>query len=160
MRVLKSVVGRLGVVGTAAAAAVALTAGTAVAYWVTTGSGTATAQAGTAQNPTTSTVAVTSGLLLPGGTGDVYLKVNNPNGYPVRVTAVTGNGTVTASGGTGTCTTTAVTFTNQAPASNNTIAANSSATFTYAGAVAMGTNPDQGCQGAVFSIPVTMTVSS
>ena len=86
--------------------------------------------------------------------------MNNPNGYPVRVTAVTGNGTVTASGGTGTCTTTAVTFTNQAPASNNTIAANSSATFTYAGAVAMGTNPDQGCQGAVFSIPVTVTVSS
>ena len=159
MRVLKSVVGRLGVVGTAATAVVALAAGTAVAYWVT-GSGTATAQAGTAQSPTTSTVAVTSGLLLPGGTGDVYLKVNNPNGYPVRVTAVTGNGTVTASGGTGTCTTTAVTFTNQAPASNNTIAANSSATFTYAGAVAMGTNPDQGCQGAVFSIPVTVTVSS
>ena len=38
MRVFK----RLGVVGTAATAVVALAAGTAMAYWVTTGSGTAT----------------------------------------------------------------------------------------------------------------------
>src|SRR5437763_4117542 len=160
MRSLKSALRRTSVVGALTTVAVAVVAGSAVAYWVTTGSGTATAQAGTAQNPTTSTVAVTSGLLVPGGTGDVYIKVNNPNGYPVRVTAVTGNGTITASGGTGTCTTTAVTFTNQTPASNNTIAAGGSATFTYPGAVAMGSNPDQGCQGAVFSIPVTVTISS
>ncbi len=160
MRRPKSILRRAGVVGTLATAAVAVVAGTAAAYWVTTGSGTATAQAGTAQNPTTTAVAVSSGLLVPGGTGDVYLKVNNPNGYTVRVTAVTGSGTITASGGTGTCTTTAVTFTNQAPTSSNTIAANGSATFTYTGAVAMGANPDQGCQGATFTIPVTVTISS
>ena len=141
MRVLKSVVGRLGVVGTAATAVVVIATGTA-------------------QNPTTSAAAVTSGLLVPGGTGDVYITVNNPNAYPVRLTAVTGNGTITASGGQGTCTTTAVTFTNQAPTSNNTIAAGGSATFTFTGAVAMGTNPDNGCQGATFTIPVTVTVSS
>src|SRR6266571_2104592 len=103
MRVLKSVVGRLGVVGTAATAVVALAAGTAVAFWVTTGSGTATAQAGTAQNPTTTAAAVTSGLLVPGGTGNVFITVNNPNPYAVRVTAVTGTGTIGGSGGTGTC---------------------------------------------------------
>jgi hypothetical protein len=160
MRVVKSVVGRLGVVGTAAVAVVAVAAGTAAAYWITTGSGTATAQAGTAQNPTTSAVAVTSGLLVPGGTGDVYLKVNNPNTYAVRLTAVTGTGAIAGSGGIGTCATTAVTFTNQAPTSNNTIAAGGSATFTFAGAVAMGTNPDNGCQGATFTIPVTVTISS
>ncbi|HKT03674.1 MAG TPA: hypothetical protein VJT31_29455 [Rugosimonospora sp.] len=160
MKMVKFAVGRLGIVGSASAAVVALAAGTAVAYWVTTGTGSATAQAGTAQNPTTSAVAVSSGLLVPGGTGDVYLKVNNPNAYAVRVTAVTGSGTVTASGGSGTCTTTAVTFTNQTPTSGNTIAAGSSATFTYTGAVAMGTNPDQGCQGATFTIPVSVTISS
>jgi hypothetical protein len=78
----------------------------------------------------------------------------------VRVTAVTGAGTVTASGGTGACTTTAVTFTNQSPTSGNTIAANSSATFSYSGAAAMGANPDQGCQNATFTIPINVTISS
>jgi hypothetical protein len=160
MRVFKSVIVRLGVVGTAATAVVALAAGTAAAYWLTTGSGTATAQAGTAQNPTTTAVAVTSGLLLPGGTGDVFIRVNNPNGYAVKVIAVTGAGTITASGGTGTCTNTAVTFTNQSPTSGNTIAANSSATFSYPGAAAMGANPDQGCQNATFTIPISVTISS
>src|SRR2546430_16170580 len=77
MKVFKSVIVRLGVVGTAATAVVALAAGTAAAYWLTTGSGTATAQAGTAQNPTTTAVAVTSGLLLPRGTGDVFIRGNN-----------------------------------------------------------------------------------
>ncbi len=160
MRLFTSVVRRLGVMGTVATAVVAVAAGTAAAYWITTGTGTATAQAGTAQNPTTSAVAVTSGLLVPGGSGDVFIKVNNPNAYAVRLTAVTGNGTITAAGGSGTCTTTAVTFASQAPTSNNTIAAGGSATFTFSGAVAMGSNPDNGCQGATFTIPVTVTISS
>src|SRR2546430_16192082 len=157
MRVFKSVIVRLGVVGTAATAVVALAAGTAAAYWLTTGSGPATAQAGTAQNPTTTAVAVTSGLLLPGGTGDVFIRVNNPNGYAVKVIAVTGAGAITASGGTGTCTNTAVTFTNQSPTSGNTTAANGNATFLYARAEPMGTNPDPGSQNASFTTPINPT---
>src|SRR5256714_12812530 len=128
MRVFKSVIVRLGVVGTAATGVVGLAAGTAGAYWLPTGSGTATAQAGTAQNPTTTAVAVTSGLLLPGGTGDVFIRVNNPNGYAVKVIAVTGAGTITASGGTGTCTNTALPFPHQSPTPGHTTAAHRSAT--------------------------------
>src|SRR2546430_16574314 len=115
MRVFKSGIVRLGVVGTAATAVVALAAGTAAAYWLTTGSGTATAQAGTAQNPTTTAVAVTSGLLLPGGTGDVFIRVNNPNGDPGKGIAGTGARTITAPGGTGPSTHTPLPATNQPP---------------------------------------------
>ena len=138
--------------------------GIAVAAWTSSGSGTAGAKAGTAAAPTTGTLlasAFTSGLLYPGGpAGDAKILVNNPNPYPVKVTGITGNGTPTGSGGTGTCTTTGVSWTAQAPTSGNSVPANGSATLTLTGAVSMSTASDDGCQGALFAIPVTVTVSS
>jgi hypothetical protein len=147
-------------VGTVASAVLVLAAGTAVAFWVTTGSGSASAQAGTAQNPTTTAAAVTTGLLVPGGSGTVKITVNNPNAYAVKVTAVAGTTAITAAGGTGTCSNTAVTFTNQSPTSGNDVPAGGSTTLTFTGAVVMGTNPDQGCQNATFTIPVNVTITS
>ncbi|MEV4053210.1 hypothetical protein AB0J55_18645 [Amycolatopsis sp. NPDC049688] len=136
--------------------------GIAVAAWTSSGSGAANAKAGTAAAPTTGTVAAsafTSGLLYPGGpAGDAKIFVANPNPYPVKVTGIAGNGTPTGSGGTGTCTTTGVSWTAQAP--NTTVAANGSTTLTLSNAVTMSTASDDGCQGALFAIPVTVTVSS
>jgi hypothetical protein len=138
--------------------------GVAWAAWSSTGTGSATAAAGTAQAPTTTSVsgaAITTGLLYPGGpAGAVTLTVNNPNPYAVVVTLVAGDGAVTASGGLGTCSTTGVGFTAQNPSSDNAVAANGSATLTLAGAATMGTASETGCQSAVFTIPVTVTIAS
>jgi hypothetical protein len=136
--------------------------GIAVAAWTSSGTGTAGAKAGTATAPTTGTVAAsafTSGLLYPGGpAGDAKILVNNPNPYPVQVKNVAQTGTPTGSNGTGTCTTTGVSLTSATP--NTTVPAGGSATLTLTGAVSMSTASDDGCQGALFSIPVTVTVAS
>ena len=135
-----------------------LSCGIAAAAWTSGGTGTATATAGTASALTTTTAdAVTTGLLFPGGAaGNAVIKIANPNPYPVTVTGIAGSGTVTASGGAGTCTTTGVSFT--APSSVSiAIAANGSATHTMTGAVTMNSTSENGCQGATFSIPVTIT---
>lgn len=139
--------------------------GIAVAAWTSSGTGAATAKAGTATAPTTTAVAAsafTSGLLYPGGpAGTAKVLVNNPNPYPVVVTKVlAGSGTPTGSGGTGTCTQTGVSWVDQTPQSGNSVPANGSATLTLPGAVSMGATSDDGCQGALFSIPVVVTVSS
>ncbi|SEC90006.1 hypothetical protein SAMN04489727_5514 [Amycolatopsis tolypomycina] len=136
--------------------------GIAVAAWTSSGSGAANAKAGTASAPTTGTVAASAfsnGLLFPGGpAGEAKILVQNPNPYPVKVSTIVANGTPTASGGTGTCTTTGVTWTAQSP--NAPVPAGGSATLTLSGAVSMSTAAEDGCQGALFAIPVTVTVVS
>jgi hypothetical protein len=136
--------------------------GIAVAAWTSSGSGAATAKAGTAAAPTTGTVdasAITTGLLYPGGTGTAKLLVTNPNPYPVVVTRVAaGTGAPTGSGGIGTCTTTGVTWREQTP--GTAVPTGGSTTLTLSDAVAMASTVDDGCQGAAFSIPVTVTVAS
>jgi hypothetical protein len=145
-----------------AAITVLVLAATALVYaaWTSTGTGNGYAKAGTAVDLTTSSTAAAASLY-PGVDGDVALKVNNPNPYPVQVTDVTGNGAITASGGTGTCTTTGVTFTAQhgqtinVPAKSGGV--DGTTTTTLTGAAHMSNSSDNGCQGATFTIPVTLT---
>ncbi|MFI5564272.1 hypothetical protein ACIA2T_33695 [Amycolatopsis japonica] len=139
--------------------------GIAVAAWTSSGSGEATAKAGTATAPTTGSVpgsAVTEGLLYPDGpAGTAKILVHNPNPYPVKVTTVNADVTApTASGGTGTCVTTGVSWNNRTLSGGNAVPANGSATLTLPGAVVMSSASENGCQGAVFTIPVTVTVMS
>ncbi len=145
----------------AALAAALGAAGIAVAAWLSSGSGRPGVSAGNALAPTTSTVAgsaVTSGLLVPGATGTAIVTVTNPNRYTVRVLTIAPNGAATASGGVGTCATTGVTFTAQQP--GTALAAGAGTTLTLPGAVAMSTASETGCQGATFTVPVTVTVAS
>jgi len=130
------------------------------AAWTATGGGSGYAKAGNAQALTTTDVsASTTASLYPGADGNVLIKINNPNPYPVRVTAVSGNGTITASGGSGTCTTTGVTFTDQSSLTLD-VAASTATQFTLTGAAHMSNSSDNGCQGAVFTIPVSLTGAS
>ena len=134
--------------------------GTAVAAWLANGTGSGTAKAVTAGELTTVDASASStASLYPGGTGGVTLRINNPNPYPVRVTAVAGSGAITASGGTGTCTTTGVSFVDSTGLTLD-VAANTATTFTLANAASMTNASDNGCQGAVFTIPVTLTGNS
>lgn len=137
-------------------------AGVAYAAWTASGSGEVTAKAATAQVLSTVDVSASTGAdLFPGATGDATIRIKNPNGYPIRVTTVTATGPVTAKPGSGigTCAVTGVTFTNQTGRTLD-VAANSEATFTFAGAVQMGNESENGCQGATFLIPVSLTGAS
>ena len=67
----------------------------AYAAWTATGSGSGYAKATSAQALTTVDVsATTTATLYPGATGNVSLRITNPNPYPVRVTCVTGSGAI------------------------------------------------------------------
>jgi hypothetical protein len=141
------------------AAGLGVGVGTAYAYYTSSGQSTGSASTGTMQTVTVAAATVTpSTPLLPGGSGDVTLKVTNPNSFAVTLVSVVGTGgTITADSGHPGCTATGVTFSNQTGLST-TIPANSTATIDLPGAASMSTASSAGCQGAAFSIPVTITV--
>lgn len=140
-------------------AALISTGAIAYAAWNATGSGNATAKASSAQALTTiDASASTTATLYPGATGNVKITISNPNPYPVKVTAINGNGTITSDAGSACNAATGVTYTNQT--GNWSVPASSSASFTLTSAVAMSNSSDDTCQGAVFTIPVSLSGQS
>lgn len=132
--------------------------GIAWAYFTSQGSGTASASTGSLQGITIQAATGTvSTPLIPGGTGDVILQIKNTNSYAVTLISVVGNGTITADAGHSGCTTTGVTFTGQTSLTTN-IPANATTPVDLSGAASMSNSSSNGCQGATFSIPVTITV--
>lgn len=134
------------------------------AAWTTNGSGSAYAKAGEAKNLSTidvsASVATLPNALYPGTDGDLLIKVHNPNPFAIKVTQISANGAVTASGGIGTCTTSGVTL-NSPIATAIEVAANSdSAATTLTAGAHMSSASENGCQGATFTIPVTLTGTS
>ena len=140
---------------------VVLAAAVAFAAWTATGSGSGYAKATSAQALTTVDVsASTTADLYPGNSdGDVLLRVSNPNPYPVRVTSVTGNGAITSDKGAACNMSTGVTFDDQTGLSLD-VAASSAASFTLDGAANMSNASANACQGAVFTIPVSLSGQS
>lgn len=146
-------------IGVGVIATTLLAAGVAFAAWNASGAGSGYAKATTAQVLTTSDVAATTtAQLYPGGTADVKIKINNPNPYPVRITSITGNGAITSDKGAACDASTGVTYTNQSGTFD--VSANSDASFTLVGAVAMSNASDNTCQGAVFTVPVSLSGAS
>lgn len=144
--------------GVAVALVLGIGVGSAYAFYKSTGAGNGHAATGTLQPVTVTAVTGTPGTpLYPGGTGDVIVKVTNPNSFAVTLVSVTGNGTITAVGGIGTCTTTGVTFTDQSSLSDS-VAASTTTQIDFSAAASMSSSSQTGCQGATFSIPVTITV--
>src|SRR3954449_6329961 len=120
------------------------------AAWTTNGSGSGYAKAGTSQALTTVDVsATTSASLYPGQSGNVDIKIHNPNPYNVQVTAITLNGVqsdIAADGSHSGCTTTGVTFTNQTGLTLSVPASSDTAT-TLSGAASMSNASLNACQG-------------
>ncbi len=143
----------IGVVATALVGA-----NSAYAFWTQGGSGVGTAVTTTA----TVTVAAAAGTpttpLYPGSTGDVTLKMNNPNAFALKLTAVTGNGTITPDAGHASCSPTGVSFTDQTGLNINLPASTNNIPIDLAGAASMSTASANGCQGATFTIPVSISV--
>ncbi len=146
-------------IGVGVIATTLLAAGVAFAAWNASGTGSGYAKATTAQVLTTSDVAATTtAQLYPGGTADVKIKIHNPNPYPVRITSITGTGAITSDKGAACDASTGVTYTNQSGTFD--VSANSDASFTLVGAVAMSNASDNTCQGAVFTVPVSLSGAS
>lgn len=134
--------------------------GVGIAAWSTNGNGNAYAKAATAGAVTLSDAsAATTGDLYPGGSGALKVKVTNPNAFPVQITAVTGNGTITSDAGAACNAGNGVTLADQTGLSL-ALAAGATTVFSLAGAVSMSTSSVNSCQGATFSIPVSVTAAS
>jgi hypothetical protein len=103
--------------------------------------------------------ASTTAQLYPGGTGDIWIKVTNSNPFAVTVTSVTGAGTITSDKGAACDAATGVTFTNTTGLTQ-AVGAGATVTFSLAGKVAMSNASDNTCQGAVFTVPITLAATT
>ncbi len=162
---------RLVPISGAAALAAGLGGGGAYAYFTSSGSGTGQATTGMPSNVVLgqATIGTVSSYLVPGGTGDLFVKVNNPNNQPVTITGISQTGGVTVSGGVGSCTSdpswpgTLGTSGVSVP-TNNTLnisvpgLSGSSYQVDIPNAASMTAASATGCQSATFQIPVTITV--
>ena len=134
--------------------------GVGIGAWSITGSGNGSAKATTASAITLADAsAFTSADLYPGATGNLKLRATNPNPFPVRITAVSGNGTITSDKGAACDASTGVTLANQSGLTLD-LAAGATATLTVPNAVSMSNSSDNSCQGAVFTVPVSLTAVS
>jgi len=151
---------RKRVIGIAVGVIALTVAGLVYAAWTTSGTGSGYAKAQSAQSLTTIDVsASTAATLYPGASGNVQLRISNPNPYPVRITSASGNGPITADSGHASCTNTGVTFTDQTGLTLD-VPAGGTADRTLNGAAQMSNASDNGCQGATFTIPVSLTGAS
>jgi hypothetical protein len=134
--------------------------GLADAAWTDSGSGTGYSKATTASALVIGDASgSTSADLYPGATGTLYVLVSNPNPFAVTVTTVVSAGTITSNKGAACNASTGVSLTDQAGLSQ-AIGASSSTTLSLSGAVSMSNASDTTCQGATFSIPVTVSGTS
>jgi hypothetical protein len=146
-----------------ALSAVAVMATTAVTFgsWsVSSSAGSGYSKAKVALSLTLSDAsASTTAQLYPGGTGDIWIKVTNSNPFAVTVTSVTGAGTITSDKGAACDAATGVTFTNTTGLTQ-AVGAGATVTFSLAGKIAMSNASDNSCQGAVFTVPITLAATS
>ena len=135
-------------------------AGISIAAWSVSGSGNGAAKASSSSAITLADASsFTTADLYPGATGSLKLRVTNPNSFPVRITAVSANGTITSDKGAACDASTGVTFANQTGLALD-VAAGATATVTVGNSVSMSNASDNSCQGALFSVPVTITAVS
>ena len=138
----------------------AVAVGVGLSAWSIGGTGNGSAKATTASNITLADAsAFTSADLYPGATGNLKLRATNPNPFPVRITAVSGNGTITSDKGAACDASTGVTLANQSGLTLD-LAAGATATLTVPNAVSMSNSSDNSCQGAIFTVPVSVTAVS
>jgi hypothetical protein len=138
--------------------------GAAFAYFAVTGSGSGAASTDPPQSVTVlQTTGTVTNKLYPGGSGDLVVKLDNPNSYPVDIESVAaGTGTVIGSGGIGACTDTGVSASPQTGLSisvaSDASPPNHPVPVVIRNGVSMSTSSDSGCQGATFQVPVVIMV--
>jgi hypothetical protein len=159
---VRRLIGRKRIVVPAVVVAVMLISTVAYAAWSATGSGSANASAANAQGLSISSPVAASGLY-PTGSVNVSVQFSNPNSYAVTVTSVaqTSGQSITVDGAHSGCNASSVSFDNTAGASLSVrVPANSTASTTLSNAVSMSNAAVDACQGATFSVPLTLTGAS
>ena len=145
-------------VGAVVSLVVGLGAGSAFAYFGRPMHDRGAAGAGMARSiavvQSTGTVA---NKLYPGARADLVVEIDNPNNFSVDIVTVAPSGPVTSSGGIGSCTTTGVTVPTQKGLSI-TVVPGSDVVVHIPDGVSMGPTSSSGCQGATFTVPVSLTV--
>ena len=133
--------------------------GGAVAFWTSTGDGTAAATVAN-PNPVTISAGTPTGYLYPGTSADVSLRITNPNPFPVNVPSLVltneGTGGFDVDGSNPGCVLTALSYpnlqTNGGPGWTvpGTNAVNNYLDVDLANAVHMSTSAASECQGLTF----------
>jgi len=147
----------------ALALVIGIGSGGAYAYWKTQGSGSGTAGVGAPAGVTLVVATATpSGKLIPGGSADLVVQLDNPNAYSVTIFGISQSGPVNPVGGTGPGTACISANTGvsvpTAAGLNLTVASGSNIVVHVANGVSMSTASASGCQGSSFRIPVTLSV--
>jgi Putative metal-binding motif len=128
-----------------------------LAEWLASGSGEGYARAGVAQ-PLTTVSATPAASLYPGQTGDLLLRVHNPNPFVVTLTSVAPNGAITSdipacdAAGHG------VSFAGHV--GSHPLAASGITELVLTDVITMAATSANECQGATFTIPVTLNGGS
>ena len=141
----------------AALAGVASVAGLAFAEWLATGTGEGYARSRTAQALTTE-FAFAGESLYPGGTGDLVLRVHNPNPFPVTLASVTPNGAIVSDDAACNALGHGVTFAG-VTGLGLTVPAQASQLFVLPGALSMSLDASNECQGDMFTVPVSLNTA-
>ena len=136
----------------AAVAVLAVGGGVAYAAWSSTGAGSGSVASTTSLNSTIDPVAGAGGLY-PGRTVSFSVTINNPNGYPVKVTSISAGSSALA----GTCAAGTVT---SAAVSNPDGTINPGASGTYVLQATMSADAADACQGQSFTLPLTASLIS
>ena len=95
-----------------------------------------------------------SSTLLPGGSADLIVQVQNPGSLTVTITGISQNGPATPVGGSG-CTSSNDGVTVPTQTGLSISVAPGTQVLHFAGAASMASSSASGCQGASFDIPVT-----
>jgi hypothetical protein len=164
-RLDRPVVRALGLFGqrwvrlTVAASVTLVVAAGAAAYFTSTGSGSGNADVGSPAALTITATTPTTGLLYPGGTGEVDLTISNPNTFSVRVNSLVLGSSGIESDQSGCDTDNKIHF--DSPQTNGgsgwTVPAgdgtnNGTLNVTLSGAINMDSDAENECQGATFTV--------
>lgn len=149
-------------VGTLATLMIAIGGGAAYAYFTSNGSGTGSGSIATISTVTiTTTVGTPSTPLLPGLKGDIAFTVRNNNTVPVSIVSVAlkGGSSITDGSGCMSADSNAVTLLTPANLPYSITATNGATqSVDLTNSVMMDSAAPNTCQGATFSVPITITV--
>jgi hypothetical protein len=153
---MRKITKRSAAIAVAAVVAVGA-AGTAWAAWSLSGTGSASAAAGTAV-PLTVTGAPVVKALVPGSKSDVTFKVKNTNSFPVLITTMTLQGFTSSP--VAKCASSIQQVSGAALPGGLDLAAGQEKTYTYADSLKMVDDPADECQGQTFGFSVAVGAKS
>lgn len=138
---------------TVASSLALIAAGSALAAWLISATGSTGGKIGTLAAPTVTAAPASGSALLPGGTGDATASVQNPNNTPLKVTGVQDAGGAATFPQFSSCTgpTANVTVPTKTFATPVNVPANTTTVITLPDSLKLDADAPNGCQGESFT---------